>query len=88
MAPNVQIREIETSGVLNPEDVETLDGGLLKPEEGHARGREIKLVWRNILLFVYLHVAALYGLWLLLVSAKWSTGLFGEFEMWNVRKVQ
>lgn len=35
-------------------------------------------VWRNIIAFIYLHLGFLYGSYLLLTSAKWSTFLFGK----------
>lgn len=69
----------EVTGVLNEDDAETYDGGLVKniiPLKG-AEKRKLKLVWRNILLFAYLHLAALYGAWLCLSSAKLLTTAFG-----------
>jgi stearoyl-CoA desaturase (delta-9 desaturase) len=38
--------------------------------------RKLKLVWRNIILFAYLHLAALYGLWLMFTSAKLATSVY------------
>ncbi|ETN67017.1 delta(9)-desaturase [Anopheles darlingi] len=35
-------------------------------------------VWRNIIAFIYLHLGFLYGTYLLVTSAKWSTFLFGK----------
>lgn len=69
----------EITGVLNEDDAETFDGGLSKDIEPlkKAEKRKLKLVWRNILLFGYLHLAALYGAWLCLTSAKWATVFFG-----------
>lgn len=78
MAPNAQLKNLSVSGVLNETDAETIDGGLSKPAMQYAERRKLKLVWRNIILFAYLHLAAVYGLWLMLSSAKWSTGIFGE----------
>lgn len=68
------------SGVLNEFDAETVDGGLVKRQEAVAGRRKIKLVWRNIITFAYLHVAAVYGLWLMLSSAMWTTTIFGECQ--------
>ncbi|XP_014279996.2 acyl-CoA Delta-9 desaturase isoform X1 [Halyomorpha halys] len=34
------------------------------------------IVWRNVLLFIYLHIAALYGLYLMFFSAKLATVAF------------
>lgn len=81
MAPRAVVKDcdVSVSGVLNEHDAETIDGGLVKRQEGYASRRNIKLVWRNIILFLYLHAAAVYGLWLMLTSAQWKTGIFGEF---------
>lgn len=81
MAPRAVVKnfDADASGVLNEHDAETIDGGLVKRQEGYAGRRKIKLVWRNILLFAYLHLAAVYGLWLMLTSAQWKTGIFAMF---------
>ena len=39
---------------------------------------EMRIVWRNVILFAYLHLAALYGAYLLFTSAKLMTAAFGE----------
>lgn len=73
----------EITGVLNEDDAETFDGGLSKDITPlkKAEKRSLKLVWRNILLFGYLHLAALYGAWLCLSSAKLLTVFFGMCVM-------
>lgn len=80
MAPRAVVKEheVSVSGVLDERDAETVDGGLEKPQQGYAGRRKIRLVWRNIILFIYLHLAAVYGLWLLLTSAKLITSIFGK----------
>lgn len=37
------------------------------------------IVWRNVILFLYLHAAALYGVYLVFTSAKILTSLFGNY---------
>lgn len=66
------------TGVLFEQDAETTDGGLVKDIEKlkKAEKRKLKLVWRNIIAFGYLHAAALYGAYLIFTSAKWQTILF------------
>lgn len=83
MAPRAIVKDCDVgvSGVLNENDAETIDGGLVKRQEGFAGRRKITLVWRNIILFAYLHLAAVYGLWLMLTSAQYITGIFGEIEI-------
>lgn len=78
MAPRevVKTSEIAVNGVLDEHDAETVDGGLAMEPKKIAKRRNIKLVWRNIILFAYLHLAAVYGLWLMLTSAKWTTAVF------------
>lgn len=36
----------------------------------------LQIVWRNVLIFIYLHAAALYGFYLCFVAAKGSTLLW------------
>lgn len=71
----------EVTGVLNEEDAETIDGGLTVEVEKLKRAsqRRISIVWRNVILFAYLHAAAVYGGWLAMTSAKWRTLAFGKF---------
>ncbi|KAH8247057.1 hypothetical protein KR032_008292 [Drosophila birchii] len=68
----------DSTGVLFECDVETTDGGLEKDITTlkKAEKRRLKLVWRNIIAFGYLHLAALYGAYLLVTSAKWQTIAF------------
>ncbi|CAD6992308.1 unnamed protein product [Ceratitis capitata] len=70
-----------STGVLFEQDAETYDGGLVKDIEilKKAEKRRLKLVWRNIIAFVYVHLAAVYGLWLMLTSAKWQTSSLAIF---------
>lgn len=72
---------VECTGVLNEADAETIDGGLDKNvmELKHANDRKIKLVWRNILIFGYVHLAAVYGAYLMITSARIYTGIFGKY---------
>uniref|UniRef100_A0A2M3YY13 Putative fatty acid desaturase n=1 Tax=Anopheles braziliensis TaxID=58242 RepID=A0A2M3YY13_9DIPT len=75
MAPNATV---EATGVLNEVDAETIDGGLAKDVTPlkRAEKRKIKLVWRNVIAFGYLHLAAVYGAWLMLTSARLYTIAF------------
>jgi hypothetical protein len=43
---------------------------------------KLKFVWINVIAFIYLHVSAVYGLYLSVTSAKASTSLFSKF-WWN-----
>lgn len=79
MAPNASTTA-ECTGVLNEQDAETIDGGLTKNIAPliRAENRKFALVWRNIIAFAYVHIAALYGAWLMLTAAKYYTVLFGK----------
>lgn len=68
----------DSTGVLFEMDAETIDGGLVKDVEKMKKAdkRKMKLVWRNIIAFAYVHIAAIYGLWLMFTSAKWQTIIF------------
>ncbi|XP_074605761.1 acyl-CoA Delta-9 desaturase-like [Brevipalpus obovatus] len=36
---------------------------------------KLQIVWRNVILFAFLHIAALYGIKLMLTDAKWQTNV-------------
>lgn len=80
---NPKVLHEATTGVLFEQDAETIDGGLVKDIERlkKAERRKMKLVWRNIIAFGYLHLAALYGAYLMFTSAKWPTIVFGKCIM-------
>lgn len=42
------------------------------------------IVWRNVMLFGYLHLAALYGVLLMFTSAKIATTIFGMLNNLNI----
>lgn len=46
-----------------------------KPTKEYKR----ELVWRNIILFIFLHGAALYGAYIALTSAKLLTDIWGKY---------
>lgn len=41
---------------------------------------KIILVWKNIFIFTFLHLAAIYGGYLFLTQAKWATVFFCKFS--------
>jgi len=43
-----------------------------------------KIVWRNVIFFTYTHLAALYGVYLLIFKAKGLTTLCGEYLQYTV----
>lgn len=73
MAPNV----VMETGVLNEFDQEVV--GTSDSQHTVQEKREYQLVWRNILLFVYLHLSALYGVYLMFAGAKIQTTLMALF---------
>ncbi|XP_025830438.1 acyl-CoA Delta(11) desaturase-like [Agrilus planipennis] len=66
MSPNID----SATGVLHETDEEIL---VENPIWKEPDGRKAKLVWRNVIIFAYLHLAGLYGAYLMLTSAKWAT---------------
>ncbi|GFR16875.1 acyl-CoA desaturase [Trichonephila clavata] len=55
------------------------------PEEHHEPQPDTKpldpvqIVWRNVLLFIALHSAALYGIYMILLNATLTSWLYGIF---------
>lgn len=74
MAPNAS----DANGVLFESDAATPDLALPHAPVQRADAYPRQYVWRNILLFAYLHLTALYGGFLFLTSAKWQTDVFGK----------
>lgn len=68
MAPNITSTP---TGVLF--EGETLENAVVEPQKTKY---ERRIVWRNVIIFSYLHLAAIYGLYLVFTSAKWTTVLF------------
>ena len=60
------------TGVLFEEDADQEDVLIETPKEKY----EIHIVWRNVIIFVFLHLGALYGLYLAFTSAKFITLVF------------
>ena len=82
MAPN--ITSAPTGVLFEDDDTTILANGLksqmpdLHVPQACDKNHKIRIVWRNVAIFLYLHVAALYGAYLLLTSAKLLTIAFGE----------
>nr|UFI01025.1 fatty-acyl-CoA desaturase EcauDES6 [Cadra cautella] len=75
MPPQGQERE---SWVLYETDEKAAgDATLVVPPS--ADKREWKIVWRNVILFALLHIGGVYGAYLFLFKAMWTTGLFAFF---------
>lgn len=76
VAPNVSpIREY--TDALNKGDAETIDGDLAKSIVKHDR--KIKLIWSRIIVIGLFHLGAVYGVYLLITSARILTGIFGKY---------
>lgn len=80
MAPNVTSAP---TGVLHEDDAEIIETSVapeIKKLSNVPEERKLQLVWRNILLFAYLHGAAVYGIYLVFTSTKIATILYGKFQ--------
>lgn len=40
-------------------------------EESYKTDHEWKIVWKNVVVFLYIHLGALYGVYMLFSQAKW-----------------
>nr|XP_034174557.1 acyl-CoA Delta(11) desaturase-like isoform X1 [Osmia lignaria] len=70
MAPN--ITSTPTGVLFEGETLEDAPGVVEPTKQKYVR----RIVWRNVIIFGYLHLGAVYGLYLMLTSAKLSTTLF------------
>lgn len=80
--PISQLPENTATGVLSEQEAETIDGGLAKDIEKlkKADERKLELVWQNIIGFIYLYLASIYGIYLMATSAKWQTNILGKLS--------
>jgi len=76
MAPNV----ITTLTEMFSEDETSSESQLIvTDEESKEKSKYVRrIVWRNVLIFLYLHFAAIYGIYLIFISAKLMTTIFGK----------
>ncbi|XP_061703955.1 acyl-CoA Delta-9 desaturase-like isoform X1 [Cydia pomonella] len=61
--------------VLDESDAVTEDKDVATPAP-EAEKRKLQIVWRNVTLFVFLHIGALYGGYLFFTKAMWTTRIF------------
>jgi stearoyl-CoA desaturase (delta-9 desaturase) len=80
MAPNITG---SPTGVLFEDDiVETVAVPSVEPKNDDSKPPQKyrrQIVWRNVILFIYLHVAAVYGAYLMLTSSKIITTVWGVY---------
>lgn len=67
---------ITQTGVLFED--ETLSESQLMEESKNKPKYVRRIVWKNVLIFSYLHLGAIYGVYLSFISAKLATIVFGE----------
>nr|AER29864.1 acyl-CoA Z9 desaturase [Ctenopseustis obliquana] len=65
--------------VLEESDAATDDKDVAAPVPPSAEKRKLSIVWRNVILFVFLHVGAVYGGYLFFTRAMWATKFFAFF---------
>lgn len=65
-----------TSGVLFEGDARTHDMGLDVTAKPCAEKRSLHIVWRNVIAFIFLHIAGVYGGYLFFTQTMWKTRIF------------
>ena len=76
MAPNLRF----TKQAEENEELDQIKLDQLKDEtELKKYDYKLQIVWRNVSLMGALHLSAIYGMYLMIASAKWQTNLFGKF---------
>lgn len=66
--------------VSNDEDLHLVRNNKLNttPNDDVLQPREYIPVWRNIILYIILHVSAIYGIYLMLFAGRWYTLIWGK----------
>jgi len=65
--------EVQSVGA-SPQQKKEVDSG-----EDSAKEVKTQIVWKNVMIYIYFHAAALYGIYLCFTSAKWTTIVWGNF---------
>merc|ERR1712071_322796 len=66
--------EFKPRSILRKEAASATTAATARPQGGAQEEDStyrLEIVWRNVLVFVYLHIAAVYGGYLMLTAAKW-----------------
>lgn len=96
MAPNMTKRPVGTPAAVlfnedssDPTDVvdesQIAEGETVENNKYRPYRYQRQIVWRNVALFAYLHIAALYGAYLMLASAKLATSIWGKFLIFYIK---
>ena len=84
MPPNVQTQTVNEIASTSFADVKLVQ----EKKKSTVKPRHEQIVWRNVVLMAYLHLAALYGVYLCFTSAKWKTSALGkEYSIMRCWKV-
>jgi len=78
MAPNITSAPNITGVLFEDDTMEDVKVKGSEPEEP-AKPFKAAIVWRNVIIFAYLHAAAIYGAYLIFTSAKLLTTIYGEY---------
>jgi len=73
--------EFKPRSILRKEAASATTAATARPQGGAQEEDStyrLEIVWRNVLVFVYLHIAAVYGGYLMLTAAKWYTVAWGN----------
>lgn len=70
---------IKSQGMGKPEGIS--QNGTTFNGQRDKKGSQQEIIWTNVFLFGYMHVAALYGIILVFTSAKIATTLYGMFNV-------
>lgn len=85
MPPNIQARAEQPNGEIAEQSLTPLVKHSKSDVGEDVQGKQSKtprhhqIVWRNVILMVYLHAAAAYGFYLCFTAAKWQTSLLGMY---------
>jgi hypothetical protein len=72
-----EIKRLQDSTSLVPNEIQQQCVTKGTPESRDSELQQV--VWRNVILFLYAHLAALYGLYLTFTKAKFLTVLWGKY---------
>lgn len=75
---------LERTGALKKDDAGTIDVDSKRNiiKSGYTNDYNLKVIWQRVILFCLFHLGAVYGIYLMITSAKIYTLIFGKYKIY------
>lgn len=74
-------RHPKAKGVVYEEDADVINRDTCIQHEAVAEPYKHEVIWQNVIIFISLHIVAVYGFKIMLFDVKWLTIGWSEYEI-------